>query len=239
MKRKCPYCEQRITAKEYEAHRKEKHSKPDFKCIDGCVRCCTDRGMPLELTIADFERIRHNLQFTAKEMFERYCEVQWNIIPHTYTFIPSIGLRFTCGFLENERCKIYAIRPMHCRLFPENIAIEPGLEFAGVFKGRGYGCVDEGFEVEPERRKQIEKLMEADAKELEETELHFKNLDYCVDITEEEYRETVQELEGVDIMEYDSRKRELFTRLIENSLAGDIRAEFAKKIVEIDKKFPI
>ncbi len=239
MKRKCPYCGERLRTEEYEAHRQEKHSKPAFRCLDGCVRCCADRGRPLELTIVDFERIRHNLKLTAKEMFQKYCEIQWNIMPGTYTFIPSMGLRFPCGFLDGGRCKIYGTRPMHCRLFPENIAVEPGLEYAGAFKGRGYKCVDEGFEVAPERRKSIENLMEANNRELEETESVFQNLDYCVDITEEEYREVIRELEGVDLMEYDRTKRELFTKLIEDSIVGDIRAEFTKRIEAIDKRFPI
>ncbi|MFQ5816106.1 MAG: hypothetical protein ACE5G7_06375, partial [Candidatus Hydrothermarchaeaceae archaeon] len=87
MKKACPYCGQKLRKKEYDAHISQKHSKPEFRCLGGCVRCCTDRGMPLELTLSDFMRIKNNLGLSAEEMYEKYCWVMWNQIPYTYTFI--------------------------------------------------------------------------------------------------------------------------------------------------------
>ncbi len=230
MKRRCPYCSAKLDKKSYDGHIAKKHSKSEFRCIDGCVRCCTDKGMPLELTISDFERIRNHLGLSGEEMFNKYCEIMWNMIPYTYTFIPSVGLRFSCGFLKENRCTIYSLRPIHCRMFPENLVIDPGLDAIDVFKNSGYKCIDADFEVSPERRKEIKKMMRLNEELLRETVDFFENPNYCVDITAEEYNELADALANVDAMEFHAKKRNLLNELMEKTLEGNITTEFVKKI---------
>lgn len=230
MKRRCPYCSVKLDKKSYESHLARNHSRNTFQCLDGCLRCCTDKGMPLELTLSDFQRIRNHLNLSGEEMFNKYCEIMWNMIPYTYTFIPSVGLRFPCGFLEKNRCTIYPIRPIHCRMFPENLAIDPGLDSIDVFKNTGYKCIDAGFEVRPERRKELKKMMRLNEELLAETVDFFENPNYCVDITVDEYNEIVDSLEKVSPLEFHAEKRRLINELMERTLEGSITAEFMKKI---------
>ncbi|MEE8168599.1 MAG: YkgJ family cysteine cluster protein [Candidatus Hydrothermarchaeales archaeon] len=241
MKRPCPYCGVRLKKKEREVHVRETHqlrgSEDEFMCLKGCVRCCTDKGMPLELTIGDMARISKHLGISLSDLFEEYCDIMWNRIPYTTMFIPSIGLTFPCEFLEGEKCVIYSVRPLHCRMFPENVVVSSEFEDISPIRGRGYKCIDRGFRVSEERGKRIKRLSELDEDELEKSAMYFGNISIQAYVTDEEFGEVLEALKEVDELEKNEKKRELCTNIIRAKGDEDvIRVMFLEKIKNLQEE---
>jgi len=123
----------------------------NFHCLENCARCCED--MPVELLLADMERIAAHLSMNVVEFFDRYCGVY--SLPAGETSAPAIstgsdvcpgfpvtiGMPPPCPFLSGKKCRIHEVRPLNCRLFPEKILYNDETEF---WKGL-YPCMDEGF----------------------------------------------------------------------------------------------
>lgn len=244
LKKRCPYCGERVKKREYEDHISKMHGlegegegvKEEFECLLDCVRCCEDPGAPLELTIGDMIRISGHLGVSAENLFQRYCFVMWNMIPNTRTLIPSIGLRFPCGFLSDGRCVIYEIRPLHCRLFPEALFVNLVPERLEAFTGTGYKCIDRGFEMGEGRKEFMKRLSEIDEEEMSSTAKYFDNFRYCVELTPEEYNMVKSLIVGVDKMERNERRRELCTEMIDRELREKARVKFLDKIKKLDEE---
>ncbi len=239
MRKSCPYCGERLKKKEYAAHITTVHKiglreEEEFACLDGCVRCCVDEGMPLELTLGDVVRISRHLGISMEKLFEDYCQVMWNRIPNTPYFLPSTGLVFPCGFLENEECVVYDARPLHCRLFPENI-LTSNFEDLTPVKGRGYECVDKEFTISEKRADAMRKLSEIDQMELESTAEYFENINYSVPISEEEHGQIMSHVEDLDELERNEKKRALFMTIIGKRIDIDgVEKAFREKIRKLD-----
>ncbi len=239
MRKSCPYCGERLKKREYAAHIAAVHNiglrgEEEFTCLNGCVRCCVDKGMPLELTLGDMVRISRHLGISLEKLFEDYCQVMWNLIPYTPYFLPSTGLVFPCGFLEGEECVIYDARPLHCRLFPENILTSDFEDLTPV-KGRGYECADKGFMISEKRAECIKKLSEIDQMELESTAEYFENINYSVPISDEEFEGITSYVEGLDELERNERKRTLFMEALSQRIdMNSIEKAFLEKIQKLD-----
>lgn len=115
-----------------------------FEC-QGCGKCCLSRGEfgYVYLTAGDRQRISAHLGLTTLE-FTRTFTARTDGLLHLRD--PDEN----CLFLENNRCKIYEVRPRQCRAWPfwsENMTraswetdVMP--RCPGVGKGRLYGIED-------------------------------------------------------------------------------------------------
>jgi len=68
---------------------------PDFNCKEGCSECCGPHPWSLE----EARKIRRFLKKCGlKERFVKFGSL-------------------SCPYIENERCIIYPVRPLMCRLY--------------------------------------------------------------------------------------------------------------------------
>jgi Fe-S-cluster containining protein len=240
MKRRCPYCRGKFKGKELSSHVYEVHEGrgKEFYCRETCVRCCTDPGAPLELVLEDIERISSTLGIGCVDFFNEYGGVLWSNIPGSRSLIPSTGLPFPCKFLKQSRCSIYGVRPLHCRLFPERLFIEPSPQMFESFYEAGYQCIDEGLSVRGKRADETKKLMIKDRSELERTAGFFRNEEFIYELTPEEYRQVQQYFSGLDSKDLDRNKkrREVLERLIPAQFKENVRNAFLSRLGQIDKQ---
>lgn len=92
-------------------------SDPDFKfrCVDGCSKCCAELDIPLtdedimrieELGYSPWEFVDYDKLFYRGDKFVGYA-------------MKKRPFDEACPFLdERGRCRIYAHRPIACRLYP-------------------------------------------------------------------------------------------------------------------------
>jgi Fe-S-cluster containining protein len=206
-----------------------------FRCIEGCVRCCTDKGNPLELTLGDIIRLCRHLSMRGGDFFKDYCEVIWNRIPGTCLLIPSVGLIFPCRFLKEGKCIVYDIRPIHCRLFPEALIVDNGN--LDIYRNCGYRCIDSGIELDRFRKAYIHRLKDIDRQELKAMASYFENFKYCVELKVKEFERISNLLSGVDRMERDAKKREVFTEAIDKGDKERVETIFIKKMGKLRTRF--
>jgi len=236
MKRECEYCGEKIKAKEYRAHVFEVHEGKgeEFKC-SYCARCCTDGGAPLELTLRDIVRISKKLKSSYKEFFESYCGIAWSGNLRE-GFVPTAVFPFPCKFLSNNRCTIYEIRPLHCRLFPERLYISPLRQAIEPFYHAGYKCIDAGFKLGEERKKHVKELIDRDKEEINETLNFFENFTFFYNPEDEEYSTIVNRLKKISPvdMERNSKKRKIIESSIPEDFKEEVKKHFLEKLEELE-----
>ena len=112
-----------------------------FKCIR-CGNCCLDKNTLVNLTYNDILRIKEGLKLSIDELLEIVGFYVFNKNPDEEELkkmvVPPLdterGLAFValkknsqgaCIFYdnENEKCKIYGLRPNFCRTFPFSFRI--------------------------------------------------------------------------------------------------------------------
>ncbi len=108
-------------------------------------------------------------------------------MPSFFNIFPSIGLKLPCKFLENGKCTIYHHRPLYCRVFPEDLILNPLYDDEKkMYIDMGYKCVKKGFKVEEDHIKVISKLVETMDKEIDLTGEYLKLYDYDSNFSEED-----------------------------------------------------
>jgi Fe-S-cluster containining protein len=239
MKRRCPYCDLVLKGKELYKHIFQDHlgRGADFYCREGCVRCCTDPGAPLELVLSDIERISKGLDISCEDFFLRYGGVLWSSIPGTRVLIPATGLPFPCKFLKDGSCEIYEMRPLHCRLFPERLYIDPSPQEFLSFYRAGYECIDEGVSLGEERVDEVKDLMREDQAALERTAGFFRNEDYVFELSPSQYGEIqriFREIDPLDPNRNEKRRKALEARIPE-PFKRQVRDAFISRLRVIDK----
>ncbi len=83
-----------------------------FKCL-GCGRCCRGEAGGIFLRREDERRVAAFLGLSVDELRRRFETQRWRF--------PSLKERIggACVMLdEGARCKIYVVRPVHCRTWP-------------------------------------------------------------------------------------------------------------------------
>ena len=105
-----------------------------FKCVY-CANCCSDKTTIVNVSYLDILRIIKGLNLTFNEILEILgFYIYDKNVPHDFykkMVIPPIitekGKAFVgllkrstgaCIFLDENKCKIYNLRPMFCRTFP-------------------------------------------------------------------------------------------------------------------------
>jgi Fe-S-cluster containining protein len=169
------------------------------------------------LTVGDVKRICAFLDLAPPTLMERYGEVMWNRVPRTRAFIPSLGLAFPCRFRAAGRCRIYRVRPLGCRLFPEAPALREDAD-RDLYQASGYPCFDGGVSVSPTRAQLIERLLEIQREEAQVTATLFGNADYVCVLSPVEIETICREVEGVSPVERNARRRELCLEHIPSAL---------------------
>jgi len=242
LKKRCSYCGEKLKKKEYEAHildhqqssGEKSEEKGAFKCYDDCIRCCEDPGAPLELTITDISRIKTHLGIKATELFEKRCCIMWNMISGTQTMVPSVGLMFQCGFLEEGQCTIYDVRPIHCHLFPEALFTDSNPRNLKAFTDTGYKCIDRGFKISDKAREEMLRLYEIDENETKATAEYFDNFRYSYKLSNMELNLVYELLKDVTELDKNERRREICTDMISSELKNKAKDDFIEKIKKLD-----
>jgi len=80
----------------------------DFSDCSICGLCC--KGQVLTIHVNDANRISRKLGIERKSFYDQYT----NYSQKTHETV----MNMPCPFLEDNRCKIYTIRPGMCRNFP-------------------------------------------------------------------------------------------------------------------------
>lgn len=150
----------------------------------------------------------------------------WNRIPGTRAFIPSLGLAFPCRFLEGGRCRIYPVRPLGCRLFPEGLLVDSSSVDLTLYRGTGYRCFDEGLSVSRSQRRLMARLLSLQREEAGLTARLFQNSAYLHVLSPAELQAIARDLEGVPPEGLNERRRNLCTARIPQSLRGQVEVEF-------------
>ena len=91
----------------------------NFSCT-GCGNCCKLDGGKVFLTREELNKIAEYLNLCEDEFIAKYIRT----IIEQETFVLRDGDNNNCIFLEDEKCKIYPLRPVQCKTFPfwpENI----------------------------------------------------------------------------------------------------------------------
>jgi Fe-S-cluster containining protein len=240
MKRKCPYCGQRFKGKDLKQHLFEAHQGrgAKFFCREGCVRCCSDPGAPLELVLSDIERIATVLGLICEDFFKIFGGVLWSNIPGTPAVIPSTGLPFPCKFLKEGKCKIYEVRPLHCRLFPERLYIDSSPQKYESFYKAGYECVDEGLTLDEGRALELTGLIEKDQRELERTAEFFRNEDFIYELSPPEYNQAQLFFGQIepDDPQRNMKRRSALEGLIPEKFKEEVRSAFISRLKGLDKE---
>ena len=209
-----------------------------FYCRETCARCCTDIGAPLELLLSDIQKLSKHLGLSNEEFFKRYGGILWSNIPGTTALIPSTGLPFPCKFLENGKCTIYEVRPLHCRLFPERLYINPSQQTFEPFYGAGYQCVDEGVYLDDKRNREVREAIDEDQTELRRTADYFKNDKYIYELSEPEYREVQERMLGIDWTdpERNRLKREIIEGIIPSDFKKSVEEAFIQNLKNLGER---
>jgi len=90
-----------------------------MKC-NHCDLCCKDPLTQISLTIGDIWRIADFLKIDIKELFKEYIGMTPFREPEFEDIYDiDLGLNLPCKFNINNKCIIYPIMPLNCKLFPE------------------------------------------------------------------------------------------------------------------------
>jgi Fe-S-cluster containining protein len=184
--------------------------------------------------VGDLERICAFLRITPVELMERHGEIMWNRIPGTRAFLPSLGLAFPCGFRVAERCRIYQVRPLGCRLFPEAPALREDADH-DLYRASGYACFDRGVSVPPNRARHVERLLELQREETRITAALFRNADHLCILSPLELETIRRDLEGGSPLERNERRRELCLAHIPLALKERARLECLNALQALER----
>lgn len=92
--------------------------KADCNDCKGCSACCKNMGLSIQLDPYDIYQLTTGLSTSFEQLLGGYIEL--NVIEGV--ILPNIAMHpetNACAFLNEEgRCKVHAIRPGICRLFP-------------------------------------------------------------------------------------------------------------------------
>ena len=113
-----------------------------YACIDNCALCCLCQP---ELLPDEATRFRNDPALSSGV-------AEKHISPDVRgAAIKLRGSYGACHFLVNKRCRIYALRPHFCRLFPLNIFVGWRIQLMANLSCRGIGLPGESLEIEAKR----------------------------------------------------------------------------------------
>ncbi len=83
-----------------------------FKCTH-CGKCCCGEPGYVWLDEDEMEQIALFLQISKKEFIKKYVRQTHN----RYSLIETKN-NYSCIFLQDNKCRIYPVRPKQCKTFP-------------------------------------------------------------------------------------------------------------------------
>lgn len=202
----------------------------EFIC-NHCGKCCTELTTPINLTLGDILRISKKINKPIKELFQEVIDFNpFQIEEGIYEFEP--GLNKPCKFHKDERCLIYNVRPLNCRIFPFWLLKAPDEAI-----DKTYGCLPSIIELkkDPNKKyleygKKISKII------MEESELTEKLLaeisgKKIIDIKNHPYYKHIEK-QDIDIREKESEKIKLCIKLKDSAFFKNIPEKIEKKITK-------
>lgn len=82
-----------------------------FECTQ-CGNCCCLPGGKISLSKREAHDISLYLNLPSEDFTGSYCKTEGN------RYHLNDGIDTACCFLEDNRCRIYPVRPLQCRTFP-------------------------------------------------------------------------------------------------------------------------
>ncbi len=182
-------------------------------------------------------RISKHLDITIEELFQKYCDIDGIELPAPYyNIFPILGLKLPCNFLENGKCTIYNHRPLFCRVFPEDLILNPLYgEEKQMYIDTGYKCVIKDFKVDADHIKVIEKLVDIMDQEIETGGEYFNLYDYDSKFSEEDnalFMEIAEKAKGEKEFKEAFRLKQERTRIARER----VKAKGGEEILESVKK---
>lgn len=224
-------------SKEYDAHVETKHQ---FICFDDCTRCCTNDTSSVSITIGDMVRISKHLDITIEELFQKYCDIDGTELPAYYNIFPILGLKLPCKFLKNGRCTIYNHRPLFCRVFPEDLILNPLYgEEKQLYIDTGYKCVKDGFKVSENHTKVIKKLLDIMDQEIDATGEYFSLYEYDSKFTEKDntlFKDLAEKAKGEKEFKEAFKLKQERTRIARERVKAKGEKEILKNVTKLSKE---
>ncbi|MBI5345676.1 MAG: YkgJ family cysteine cluster protein [Chlamydiae bacterium] len=84
-----------------------------FECQKNCCNCCSKFPGYTWLTLKDELRIADFFKISLDEFRKRYCRFVKGRLSLKENY-----RNFDCVFIKDNKCSIYAIRPIQCSAFP-------------------------------------------------------------------------------------------------------------------------
>ncbi|MBW2977336.1 YkgJ family cysteine cluster protein [Candidatus Woesearchaeota archaeon] len=89
-----------------------------MKC-NHCGLCCRDPLTQINVTVGDIWRIVDFLKVDIDSLFDKIGLNPFREPEDEDVYEIDLGLNLPCKFRVDERCSIYPVRPLNCRLFPQ------------------------------------------------------------------------------------------------------------------------
>ncbi len=136
-------------------------AESDFLCDPGCTRPgCKNQDLQVEASLVDLLGAALHRGEQTSDLYRRHYRLGlFSDEKDGWIRRISLRLRKPCPFLENDRCRIYPVRPLPCILFPEYLVAEGRFAAeAGKDHFRDYLCFRRPVLLSPERSAIMAKL---------------------------------------------------------------------------------
>lgn len=114
-----------------QAQAQAQHHYPEMRCRSGCNDCCKHHGSPITYApewqeIASWLASHPAVEARVRERFQQLKkQLQARMQNLTPPSLSEALFEAPCPFIEQERCQIYAVRPLTCRAFGNTALQQP------------------------------------------------------------------------------------------------------------------
>ena len=157
-------------------------AESNFHCDAACTRPgCKKHNLQVPVSIVDLVGAAGYQDGSVSANYQRHYAL--GLVAHErYDWIRKVSLRLKkpCPFLENDRCRIYPVRPLPCVLFPEYLVGEGRFEAeAGKEHFRDFLCLHSPILLSPQRAAVVGRLKKMWQRETLISNFYLFNHSHC------------------------------------------------------------
>ena len=157
-------------------------AESNFHCEAACTRPgCKKHNLQVPVSIVDLVGAAGYQDGSVSANYQRHYAL--GLVAHElYDWIRKVSLRLKkpCPFLENDRCRIYPVRPLPCVLFPEYLVGEGRFEAeAGKEHFRDFLCLHSPILLSPQRAAVVGRLKKMWQRETLISNFYLFNHSHC------------------------------------------------------------
>jgi Fe-S-cluster containining protein len=157
-------------------------AESNFHCEAACTRPgCKKHNLQVPVSIVDLVGAAGYQDGSVSANYQRHYAL--GLLAHErYDWIRKVSLRLKkpCPFLENDRCRIYPVRPLPCVLFPEYLVGEGRFEAeAGKEHFRDFLCLHSPILLSPQRAAVVGRLKKMWQRETLISNFYLFNHSHC------------------------------------------------------------